>query len=203
MLNNLAILIVLLPLCCSHLISSHFCKRSQTECSQRIAPHTHQCGPSVCTRNRTECKEYLKVEKIMKKYQLVEFVESMSPTRKHHNEMKLEQDFLLFLSKLKACSQKANTRNSSEMCARGTHCLQNQVEYIRTVMYFRLKKFKAHVDCPCPANQSYVCGRQSELCSASREACESFSSRNKKSYPVSAKTLVGIKKCENDFILIE
>ena len=48
----------LLPLSDSSLNSNNFCKLEEKHCSS----YAYQCGPSICTRNETECKYYLKIE---------------------------------------------------------------------------------------------------------------------------------------------
>jgi len=58
-------------------------------------PHVCQCGPGLCTRNKTDCKKFLTVEIIIKKEKLTEFLLPLNPFFEN-NEKRLKENFRTF-----------------------------------------------------------------------------------------------------------
>lgn len=197
--NLLLHLVLLTPLCSSDssINPNDFCKLSvEKDCSIRNAPHIFQCGQGMCARNQTECNEFLREKKATKTYRVPLFINAMN-FLVDYSQKRLKDNIMRFESSIKSCSQTAYEWQPSQACLRGRHCFQYQIEYVKSklVFYIQRKRVLRQVDCPCPKYSSYVCGRN--YCSLNKETCENTYSMKNKS------ELFGIKKCVNNFILID
>ena len=201
MLKNNLLFLALLSLLCSEcsgitLSSNDFCKLAEPEkCSQRNAPHVFQCGASMCAKNETDCKEYTSVHEKLKYKGLFTFIDAMT-SRKYSMHLRLQQNFKSLRSKINKCSLTSYQWQPSDMCMRGRNCFQKKITNAILNVIFRIKK----VSCPCPANKPYVCGKQKNVCSLNREACDSFTKNQNSTAWIPQPNV--IKKCsaESDFI---
>lgn len=204
MFKNFQIIFLLLsPLFSSFIMSdisihsANFCRLAdETKCSQRNAPHIYQCGPSMCTRDETECERFLIVEMIVKKKRLTEFV--MNPSLER-SQKKLKDNFVSLQSQIKKCAQLRDSHEwlSGEMCIRERNCFQLQGDTRGKVI-----KLEKRTNCPCPVDRPFVCGSSDNYCSLNRKACGSFNLTNKNRNSTVRNKLLSIKKCGNDFFLI-
>lgn len=195
--NILLVLTFLSSLCSSSTSSSsssirsnNFCKLADRQCSQRSFPHIYQCGPVICTKSQTECKEYKSIENKIRPKGLTAF------GREYYSDM----NFRRFQGKIKNCSQIQYHWQSSDICIPGINCLQRKLNMLGSNIFIQFKI----ENCPCPTTKPYVCGEQRNLCSLNREACDSFSdTANKNKNSNSWIQLFNIKICENEFSLIK
>ena len=98
MLQNFLILLTLLSPLSSILNSNDFCKKN-ISCTQKNVPYIYECGQGICsTKNQTACKDYLKIEKLIKQIQFIDLFEQMRPGSWLHNEKRLTDEFKTFQS---------------------------------------------------------------------------------------------------------
>ena len=167
----------------SKIKSNDFCKIAPKTCSHRYTPYIYECGPSMCTSNQTECKEYMSVEK---KFKLQSFINLMNG-RVHYLDSRIKERFVRFKISVKNCILIRNKSHPKNVCIRERDCSQNDV-------FSRL--FLPKASCPCPKYKPFMCGRQQNLCSIDREACDSFvKTSNKNRSTTDLIQLTGIKKC--------
>ena len=157
--------ILLLSLKCNSINSNNFCnKLTEDECSQRYTPYIYQCGPNECTKNPTECAEYMKTKEIIRENQLNAAIRITSMSRlRNYNEVRLEEKFRKFQSIIKNCSKAAYEWRPCDVCIR-----EKKQVYIMYGMFFH------DVEVNCPKEKPHVCGNHHAYCTLNKEACESF-----------------------------
>ena len=197
---------ILLPLCSSRssINSNDFCK--STVCSPRTAPHIFPCGYGICVTNQTVCIKYQREEKIVKTNRPDSFFHAtLMSVKSHFNEKKIKEGNLRrFQASIKNCTKLPYEWQPKDMCSRGKNCFRIEIEYARISTFSISKKIVKNKSlkqtiCPYPKlTRPYVCGSQSNYCSANKEACDSFSIQN----AAGLQQISSIQKCENDYKLI-
>lgn len=183
MIKNLIIILALLSPLYTYSSSSNtivgninsktFCKSAPlNECSHRSAPYIYKCGEKMCTKNKTECKEYLRAEKTLKNNQIRAILDltAMSPLR-NNNEINLQINFKKFESGIKDCTKKTYKWRPSDVCFKKRECFQKNSEFARLEIHFQVFK----INCPCPKSKPYVCGSPMDYCALNKDVCDSFS----------------------------
>ena len=187
MLKNLLILITLISPLSSGIYSNDFCKKKTTHrCTQRNAPYIHECGQSVCTRNQTECKEYLRVENLMKQIHFIELIEPMSLKRRPAIEKEFERKFKKFQIQIEKCPLKPFDWQPSDVCnVQRRECFQSRKEILAK---------RRQTNCPCPRSRPFVCGNQRNHCTKNKKTCASFRFTYRDKHSLDRFQLLAIKK---------
>lgn len=227
MFKNLNTILVLLSLFCkpsdsSRLNANSFCKLIEKECVQRNAPYIRECGRSMCTKNDTECKEYLRIENRFKHHNRLSESTTLSFTLMNHmrnfNEKLLSESFRKFQKGIKTCAKSAYKWRSNDVCVRGRNCFgitfdrirflyadaaKNKQNKQRQFEAFKSIKNLEQTDCPCPKLKPFTCGPENNHCSLNKEACDSFSLKTNATHLKGKQShFLGIRKCGNNFSLI-
>ena len=173
-------------------INTHdFCNSMGIKCSPRNAPHVYSCGPSFCSRKETEFQDFMSLNELIKQTPLIDYLNIVNGNKHHTMNSQLKEHFNRFRSKIKTCTHTRYEWQPSDVCMRDKKCFQNQLNYQRSAIFYRTNR----VSCPCPKEKPYKCGSQSNHCSASKEACDSFRFMEKsRNQP---------KGCDNGLILIQ
>ena len=139
---------------------------------------SHDCGFNICSKNITECKKY----NDGKFYLSIELEAKTMPavSAKHVMEKKR---FKLFNKQIKECEYKLNKLKSADYCLNGINCI--------LINRFKYHKYHKQIDCECPSEQSFKCGR---YCTKDSLACDFYKqNKNKKHFQ-------NITHCGNDNI---
>ena len=173
--------------------TNDFCKLNENKCSQRYAPHVHQCERGVCTINETECKKYLRIKNTVKNNRMNELIRLVALVQPMGNylEIKLEENFIRFQSNMKKCSPTRFKWQPTDVCVRGRHCFSNKSNTVE------LKK----VNCSCPKSQPYVCGSHRSYCSLNKQVCDSFSYTAKNTNSTDRFQLLDIRTCSEQVLM--
>ena len=169
--------------------SDNFCKLATKECTNRNAPHIFPCGPSMCARNETECKQFMIVEK---KIKLEAFINVLKG-RENFMNAKFKESFVRFKFNIKNCTLNRYKWQQEDVCVRKRDCFQKKFNFFGPGM-----PEKSRVNCPCSKSKAYVCESQKMHCSVNKEACNSFSylaNKNRNSTD-RARLLLSIKICD-------
>ena len=154
--------------------SRDFCIRNQV-CGKKKCPlikcpdktFSNDCGSNICSKNITECKKY----NYGKFYLSIKLEAKIMPavSAKHLMEKKR---FKLFNKQIKECEYKLNKLKSADYCLNGINCI--------IINRFKYHKYHKQIDCECPSEQSFKCGK---YCTKDSLACDFYTqNKNKKHY---------------------
>ena len=183
---SLALLLILSLACIISSISlnpKNFCKSIEKKCFKGNALPIVQCDQGICTRNKTECKEYFRLKNKFQDNRLKSAVRIALMSHFARNRDELEK-FKKFQNKIKDCSQSVYKQQLNDVC------VSSDKEQTKHFIY---SIFVHSMQINCPKKQPYTCG--SRLCSLNKEACYSFIYKNK-NYTNSTARMLGIKKCD-------
>ena len=124
--TNLIKLYALLLLALSNdcLNSNNFCKLAAKHCTKRNTPHVYACGASMCTRNKTDCREYLQIESKIRDNHLKAGIRiALMAHIANYNEIKLAEGFMRFKKTIKKCTEIAYQWQPNDICIKGRNCL--------------------------------------------------------------------------------
>ena len=187
MLNKKILIILCLTLHLTvSLKSLNFCHLKQQECKgfydEKHNYHTkcesikcngaykYECGSNnICTNNITECYKY--TEMTMFFSVIID---------QHSNKINNNK---LFNKYIKDCKNKTYKFKSNDYCQNGQKC--------KTIIYSSFTKISKPIDCQCPANQSFKCGK---YCTTSSIACDYVILKSNKE---NTKRFLSIKDCGN------
>lgn len=186
MLNKKIIFIFSLILNLTFCLNSiSFCNRKQQECKGLYDryqiyqtkcelskchgeyKYKYECGSKICTKNITACDDYVQM---MLYFNLIVDKHSKQTDR-----------IKLFNRHIKDCKIETYKFKPDDFCKNGQKC--------NTDIYIRLNKMIKPVNCQCPANLSFRCGK---YCSINSIACDFYKSKENK------KQLIKIKDCGNN-----
>jgi len=189
--SNLIILFLTVNLAIS-LKSTDFCIIKQQECKgfydyhqnyqikcELIKCHgktSYDCGLHLCSRNKSECNEY----KYMKFYEKIYKYEGKTFNLDLTEKLtKLINDLQLFEKRVSICPNKAYEFNSNDFCLNGLNCIEKRKDrrFLEIGNIYGSSITVRKIDCKCPANQSFKCGKN---CVAHSFACSYFKSMNGK-----------------------
>jgi hypothetical protein len=116
---------------------------------------SHDCGFNICSKNMTECKKY----NDGKFYLSIGLEAKIMPavSAKHLMEKK---KFKLFNKQIKECEYKVDKLKSADYCLNGINCV--------IINRFKYHKMTNQIDCECPSEQSFKCGK---YCAKNSLAC--------------------------------
>jgi len=131
-------------------------------------PFNNDCGFNICSIYKNKCSEYF--NHYSKLTLAIPSIDAYFADR----NFELRKKFYLFNKHIPECKSKAYTFKSKDFCSNGEYCFMVK----NNAKNFALnRKIKSKIDCKCPRENSFKCGK---YCTSNSIACDFFKSNSNK-----------------------
>ena len=197
----------------SLMIPTDFCNRFERECigeydkenNYKIKCKQEQCQGNFsyscqdkCAKNEKVCENYLILKTLETTFISLNKLRYLHLNKsKHRHSSIYELEIRKFQEKIPKCTPTLYVWNSSDFCLSDRSCFKKAPKR-GSFKENRLKR----MECPCKGNLTYICDNNI-YCTRNKKACDSFISKNYHAVILYETRLKSIKKCDNDFLLLE
>ncbi len=166
-----------------------FCVRKQKECrgfydknqkhhNKCVTTKCHgqlryECKSNICSKSKHECKNYIDLDS---------YIKLINTLNIYHSKFaaKLKNEIQIFEKNLNNCEKKIYKFASNNFCSYGRNCIKIISDLKGFGFNFRQFKTTEKIDCKCPSEQSFKCGK---YCATDSIACDYYkSNKNEKQF---------------------